>query len=335
MPNPPSFPVEIRTSFKPGIPWPDNNGVHINAHGGGVIFHAGFYYWYGESKYPGRDEKERADAGTHCYRSTDLMNWTDMGIVMPMDENDPQSETAVGSICERPKVLFNPSTKKFVMIFKLYPESTGYLIGYVGVATADVPEGPFTYQHRFNGGGLGHGTGDFLFVIDAQGAAWHMGVRKPDKVFVAARMRPDFLMPETDYVPVEGIERHTEAPALIPADGGYYLIGSGSTGWDPNVARAFFSKHLTGPYRQLPCPCEGVNPHNNLGPEKTFGGQSSFVIPVEGKPGAFIAMFDLWTPRIASNGGYVWLPVEIKDGAPKIRWRTEWDLSVFDRSSAA
>ena len=28
--------------------WPDNQGVHINAHGGGMLYHEGTYYWYGE-----------------------------------------------------------------------------------------------------------------------------------------------------------------------------------------------------------------------------------------------------------------------------------------------
>ena len=28
--------------------WPDDKGVHVNAHGGGVIYHDGTYYWYGE-----------------------------------------------------------------------------------------------------------------------------------------------------------------------------------------------------------------------------------------------------------------------------------------------
>lgn len=332
MSHPSSSSVEKRTSFKPGIPWPDNNGVHINAHGGGVIFHEGVYYWYGEHKIPGRSEQERCDGGAHCYSSVDLMNWTDEGVVLSVDFENPESEMAFLGIYERPKVLYNERTKKFVMFFKLYPPGTGMETGYVGVATADKPTGPFTYLHRFNGGGLGKGTGDFALLLDRAGVPYHLAVRKPDKVFVAARLRDDFLMPETDYAPVEGIERHTEAPAIIFADGGHYLIGSGSTGFGANPARAFFSKHLTGPYQQLDNPTVGINPHNNIGPEKTFGGQISFVIPVVGRPGALIAMFDLWLPDRPIEGGYAWLPVEIENGRPTIRWRTEWDLSVFDEA---
>ena len=33
----------------PGQEWPDRKGEHINAHGGGLLFHEGKYYWYGEA----------------------------------------------------------------------------------------------------------------------------------------------------------------------------------------------------------------------------------------------------------------------------------------------
>lgn len=331
MPTQPKPSTTTHTNFKPGLPWLDNNAAHINAHGGGVIHFEGRYYWYGEHKIAGRSEEERCDGGAHCYSSSDLINWKDEGVVLSVDYVDPKSEMAFLGIYERPKVLYNKVTKKFVMFFKLYPPGTGMDTGYVGVATADKPAGPFTYVHRFNGGGLGKGTGDFAFLLDTSGVPYHMAVRKPDKVFVAARLRSDFLMPETDYLPVEGIEVHTEAPAIIIADGGFYLIGSGSTGFGANPARAFFSHNLTGPYKQLDNPAMGINPHNNLGPEKTFGGQISFVIPVVDKPGAFIAMFDLWTPDRPIEGGYAWLPVELEQGSPKIRWMSQWSMDYFDK----
>ena len=34
-----------RTQFVNNELWPDDKGVHINAHGGGVLYHGGAYYW--------------------------------------------------------------------------------------------------------------------------------------------------------------------------------------------------------------------------------------------------------------------------------------------------
>ena len=40
-------------SFFPGQLWTDNKDVHINAHGGGILFNNGVYYWFGEHKIEG------------------------------------------------------------------------------------------------------------------------------------------------------------------------------------------------------------------------------------------------------------------------------------------
>ncbi len=79
------------TKFKPGLPWLDTNGKPINAHGGGVLFHEGTYYWYGEHKIEGKSEKQMADAGIHCYSSKDLMNWKDEGLVLSVDFDNPET----------------------------------------------------------------------------------------------------------------------------------------------------------------------------------------------------------------------------------------------------
>ena len=36
------------TAFEPGKVWNDTEGNPINAHGGGILYHEGTYYWYGE-----------------------------------------------------------------------------------------------------------------------------------------------------------------------------------------------------------------------------------------------------------------------------------------------
>jgi len=326
--------VPAATSFSPAASWADTNGVPINAHGGGVIFHADRYYWYGEHKLPGRSESEGAGGGVHCYSSANLYDWRDEGLVLAVDAKDPASDIAAGCILERPKVLFNESTRTFVMFFKLYPRGTGYDTGYMGVATATVPQGPFVYRHKFLGGGSPKGSGDYAMVQDNTGTVHHLTVRKPDKVFVAGRLRDDYLFPEGAYVPVEGVELHTEAPAVMRVGGRYYLIGSGSSSWRPNAARSFVADSVAGPYRALGNPASGTNSRNGLGPEVTFGGQSSFILAVRGKPDAFIALFDLWQPERPIEGRYMWLPVTIENGRTSIKWRDTWDLSVFGPPTA-
>lgn len=130
-------------SFTPGAIWPDNNGVHINAHGGGILFHNGTYYWHGEHKIAGT-AGNAAHVGVHCYSSTDLYNWKDEGIALAVSD-DPASDITAGCTLERPKVIYNRPTGKFVMWFHLELKGQGYDASRAGVAVADAPEGPFTF----------------------------------------------------------------------------------------------------------------------------------------------------------------------------------------------
>ena len=76
-------------TIKPGQIWPDNKGVHINAHGGGILFHGGKYYWFGEHKVEGK-KGNQAMVGVHCYSSENLYDWKDEGIALKVS-NDPES----------------------------------------------------------------------------------------------------------------------------------------------------------------------------------------------------------------------------------------------------
>ena len=144
--NPPAS-VHGDQEFRPGTIWPDDKGVHINAHGGGMLFHNGVYYWFGEHKVAG-SRGNSAQVGVHVYSSTNLYDWKDEGIALAVSQ-DPASEITQGCILERPKVIFNGKTKKFVMWFHLELKGQGYLAARSGVAIADKVTGPYQYLYSF------------------------------------------------------------------------------------------------------------------------------------------------------------------------------------------
>lgn len=324
------------TAFRPGQPWLDTHGVPINAHGFAVLDVDGRHHWYGAEKIAGKTEDEKNEAGVRLYVSDDLLNWQDKGLVLSVFAPGAHPELAEAFILDRPKVVFNAATRKFVLYFKLYPPrekggESGKDYAWVGVATSSTPAGPFDYQGYFLGNHSEFGTGDFAIFTDTDGAIYHVAVRKPDKALVYGRLSADGLKPEGEYKVLEGVTPKTEAPAFFRRGEKVYLLASGTSGWKPNPARMFVADTFTGPYAELPNPCVGVNPRNNLGPDKTFGGQSTFVYAVPGRKDAWIAMFDINKPEDPVNSGYIWLPVEFEGGRPVIRWRDQWDLSVFPK----
>src|SRR5690242_8564359 len=88
------------SSFKSGENWYDENGNRINAHGGGILFYNGTYYWYGEIK---KGETTRvpdanwenyrvAAGGIACYSSKDLLNWRYEGVALASGKKDTASD---------------------------------------------------------------------------------------------------------------------------------------------------------------------------------------------------------------------------------------------------
>ena len=140
-------------AFRPAALWLDNHNVPINAHGGGVLFmpgtmpDQGTYYWFGEHKVAG-DLGNTAQVGIHVYSSSDLASWKDQGIALKVADR-PDMDICRGSIIERPKVVYNSRTKKFVMWFHLELVGKGYASARCGVAVASSATGPYRYIGSF------------------------------------------------------------------------------------------------------------------------------------------------------------------------------------------
>ena len=348
--------------FTPGEIWPDNNGVHINAHGGGLLFHKNVYYWYGEHKIEG-DAGNRAMVGVHCYSSKNLYDWHDEGIVLSV-EDDTTSLIVKGCIIERPKVIFNEKTGKFVMWFHHELKSMGYKAAKTGVAVADSPIGKFEYKGSVNpnagewpvnfserqkavafpdtlkdwsdewlkavANGLficrdfekGQMARDMALFVDDDGKAYHIHASEENLTLHISELNDKYTGFTGRYAAVMPAG-HNEAPAIFKKDGKYYLITSGCTGWAPNAARSFVADNILGPWTSLGNPCRGTIEQT----EKTFGGQSTYAFENPEKPGSFVLMLDQWRPRNAIDGRYVWLPIEFEQDRPTIKWADKWSLN--------
>ena len=324
--------------FRPGELWPDNNGVHINAHGGGMLLHEGTYYWFGEHKVAG-EIGNTAQVGVHCYSSEDLYHWVDRGIALAVDS---VGDIQKGCILERPKVIYNAKTKKFVMWFHLELKGQGYASARAGIAVADNVTGPFRFVRstRATPGCYPVNTSDSLnlteqiyirdlaggqmvrdqqLFVDDDGTAYHIFASEENQTLHIAELTDDYLGHTGKYVRAfEG--RYMEAPALFKKDGLYYFMGSGCTGWAPNAARSAVAPSIWGPWTELGNPCVGKDA------EKTFFSQSTYILPVPGEKDKFIYMGDRWAPSNPIDGRYIWLPIRFEGRKFKIAWVDEWAL---------
>ena len=309
--------------FRPGAPWPDTNGVPINAHGAGFLIHDAVYYWFGEFKTTGT-EGNLANVGVSVYSSRDLYHWKNEGVALKVSD-DPTSDIVKGSVIERPKVLYNASTKTFVMWFHLELKGQGYRAARAGVATSKSPTGPYTFLRDFRPDG--EMSRDMTLFQDDDGKAYLITTSENNQTQHVSQLTPDFLDTTGHYTRILA-NKALEGEAIFKWKGRYFYIGSHTTGWAPNPAFAAVADSITGPWKELGNPCRGPNA------ELTFGAQSTYVLPIEGKQGAFIFIADQWQPKNAIDGRYVWLPITLKQESFTIQWHSEWDLGIFDASPA-
>lgn len=356
--------------FTPGQPWNDNTGVHINAHGGGILFHEGVYYFYGEHKLGGK-LGNTAQVGVGCYSSSDLYNWRNEGIALKVNVTDSLSDIAKGCVLERPKVIYNPKTKKFVMWFHLELKDKGYDAARSGVAVSDHPTGPFTFVKSFR----------------PNAEFWPVNVQFFHKKPVASTVKASYcggkgcLPASPDSVNLlgrdfRGGQMARDMNLFVDDDGSAYHIYSSEENSTLQISkltedylsysgkyfRVFSGRYMEGAtmfkrkgkYYIIASDCTGWAPNAarsavadqifgnwtelgspcvGEGSELTFHSQSTFVLPVQGKKDTYIFMGDRWTPENPIDGQYIWLPITFEADKPVIRWYDKWTLSALPKQT--
>ena len=275
-------------AFYPGREWLDTEGKPIQAHGGSVIYVKDRYYWYGENKEKTDGKNGIWHWGVRCYSSTDLYNWTDEGLIIPPDPEDETSPLHPSACMDRPHILFNAQTGKFVCWLKIM-EKDGRQTE--TVLTADRILGPYTIV-KTGLMPLGMSAGDFDLAADENGKAYYF-FDKVHSEMICAELTED-------YTDVSGVfSRHfprsqppyvREGIAHFERKGQHYLITSGTTGYLPNPSELAVSEDWHGPYRLL------GNPHPLDKSRTSIHSQVSCVFKVREREDLYIAMADRWVP---------------------------------------
>jgi hypothetical protein len=324
-------PARTQSTFNPGEVWADTKGRPINAHGGGMLYHGQTYYWYGENKVgfswvPEVNRKwdgYRVEVtGIHCYSSKNLYAWKDQGLVLKAVPGDPASDLSPFKVVERPKVAFNPKTRKFLMW--LHIDTADYQTARAGVAIADSPNGPFKYIGSVKPEGAD--SRDQTLFVDDDGKAYRIYSSEWNKATYISLLSDDWLKHSGRYVRVFP-GQSLEAQAVFKRGGKYYLLASECSGWDPNPMHAAVADSIWGPWRELGNPC--ISPDADT----SFHSQSTYVFQVAGKKDAYILMADRWHKSDLPDSRYVWLPIFFQADEPKLKWMHQWDLSFFDRNA--
>ncbi len=295
--------------------WLDTDGHSINAHGAGVLSYNGVWYLYGEIKkgpthlVPGQDwEDYRVDAGgVSCYSSRDLIHWKYEGVALTPVIKDTGSDLHISRVIERPKVIYNASTKKFVMWMHIDREDYSY--ARAGVAVSDRPEGPYHYVRSMRPDG--EMSRDMTVFKDDDERSYLVYTSENNNTMHVSLLTPDYLAPAGVWKRIL-VGQRREAPAVFKHEGRYFLITSLCTGWDPNPALCATADSMLGEWRPQGNPCKGPDAAT------TFHSQSTYVLSLQPEQGKFLFMADRWNKTDLEHSGYCQLPLRVRDGVAEI-----------------
>ena len=351
--------MERQKAIYPGKPWLDTEGKRIQAHGGSIIIVDGVYYWYGENKEHTDGENGNWHWGVRCYASCDLYNWEDKGLIIPPETEDAESSLHPTQSMDRPHIIYNEKTKKFVCWLKIM-NKTG--IQTKTVLTADHILGPYT-KVRENLMPLGMSAGDFDLEVAEDGKAYYY-FEKVHSEMICAELTEDYTDVTGKYsshFPQPNPPYVREAPAHFIRNGKHYLLTSGTTGYLPNPTETAVADDWHGPYKVL-----GVT-HVGDETETSFHSQISCIFKVPDKKDLYIACADRWVPEEMNNpyqsygksydlfysgaasyeesgmdklkdatlyntslAEYVWLPIRFEGDMAYIDWKDEWRTEDYE-----
>lgn len=270
----------------------DTEGKLIQAHGGYILPEGGKFYWFGEDKTGiygrslGEETFSRWHNGIRLYVSEDLVSWEDKGIVAVGKEGDKLSPFSPANITERPHVIYNEKTKKYVMWVKTcgpcdYSVKNPVLA--YAVAVSDKIDGKYEYL-RTDETGRG---GDFDLI------------KVGDKAYLAGERPHDaFCLYELDetYTEIVKEEAHfegvippwiPEAPCAVSRGGKHYFVCSHTTGYFPNPAFNIVAKDLHGKWKKKGRTFIGDKRKNS------FNSQISCIFKVP-ESDLYVALADRW-----------------------------------------
>lgn len=361
--------------------WRDSDANLIQAHGGQIQLMpvpdgegnlSEKYVWVGENKTSVAGENGVAGHlgnPVSMYFSDDLYNWTCGGNVMlpvaSMEQFDTDDYfiklysdyTAAqkrhvfdcinsNAVIERPKMLYNERTGKYVLWFHC-DNSTDkntykYDVGMAGVAVANSPFGPFKFidRYRLNECPAGqidcfpYSKGearDMNLFKDGDGTAYIVYTSENNKTLYISKLNEEYTYLSSN--PEKAVYRKDfirlfpgsmrEAPVLISADNGkYYLFSSSTTGWMSNEARVWSANSIFGEWSNDGNPCVGA------GASVTFDSQSTCLFRAPN--GQWIYCGDRWNGSELYDSRYVWLPVTFVGDRLTVSWQSEWKWEDYN-----
>lgn len=287
-----------------GLSWKTKTGSTVQAHAPGFVRVGDLWYMVGE------DRSNTWHPDVNLYSSTDLVHWTFEKKII--ENGVATSELGSSRMIERPKLMYNASTDKYVVW--CHYESSNYSASEAACFECDSVNGAYTYV--WSGRPLDVKSRDCNVFQDTDGTAYFISTTEENQHLGLFRLDEDYHT-ATEHTQLFSWQSR-EAPAIVKVGSRYFMFNSACSGWEPNQCKMSYTNNLKSGWSSL----------QNIGNSNAFDTQAAAILVVEGtKKTTYLYVGDRWYDPELGNTKTIIFPIEFNGTSCNFTYRERFDLN--------
>lgn len=291
-----------------GKVWLDEEGDTVQAHAPGFLFEGDRWWMVGE------DRTEPWHPDVNLYSSPDLVHWRFERKIVRNGQSHAELGTA--RMIERAKLLRNPRTGKYVLW--CHWESRDYRASEAACFVSDSIRGD--YRLAWSGRPLGIASRDCNVFQDMDGTAYFISttsIYADNGELGLFRLSDDYLSVHSHTPLFMG--HHREAPAIVRIGGTYWMLTSGTTGWEPNQCQLSRSAGME----------EGWRPLHDVGPADCYDTQAAAILTIKGtRQTTYLYVGDRWKDPDLPSSKIIIFPLTFDGTTCHMHYRERFRLNL-------
>ncbi len=284
--------------------WKTDKGATVQAHAPGFVRVGDIWYMCGE------DRSNWWNPDVNLYSSTDLVNWKFEKKII--QNGVTTSELGSSRMIERPKLLYNAKTDKFLVW--CHYESSNYGASEAACFECDSVNG--AYKHVWSGRPLNVKSRDCNVFQDNDGTAYFISTTEENQHLGLFRLSDDC------HEAVEHTQlfswQSREAPAIVRIANRYFMFNSACSGWDPNQCKMSYTTNLKSGWTSL----------SNVGNNIAYDTQAAAILEIKGtKTTTYLYVGDRWQDPGLPETKTIIFPISFNGTSCTFKYHERFDIN--------
>lgn len=291
-------------TIKNGQLWHTDKGTTVQAHAPGFVRVGDIWYMCGE------DRTQQWNPDVNLYSSIDLVNWKFEKKIVQNGVATP--ELGKSRMIERPKLLYNRKTGKFVVW--CHYEAGNYGASEAACFECDSVNG--SYKYVWSGRPLDIKSRDCNVFQDNDGTAYFISTTDENRHLGLFRLSDDY------HSAVEHTQlfawQSREAPAIVRIGNKYFMFSSACSGWDPNQCKLSYTTNLKTGWSGL----------SNIGNGIAYDTQAAAILEIKGtKTTTYLYVGDRWQDPGLYESKTIMFPISFNGNSCNFTYHERFDIN--------